>query len=150
MSKISNNEIMEKLNQIELSISGIKETLENKVTKVKVSKKSKESVNKVEKIEKSGNVTIKVYMNIGLILGDTFNKKNIIKKDSGYWSPEYKGWIVKSSNIDTLEKKLNAVSISVEKISINEELKIVDKNTSKTININKGVELETYGFIDDD
>ena len=91
MSKITNEQIFNKLLEIEQLLKK-----NNKVSNDKSSEKS---------IEKSGRIIIDKYTNLIAIKGDSYEKKNVIKKYSGYWSGEKKIWII--SKLEKMQKKLS-------------------------------------------
>ena len=100
------------------------------------------------KIEKSGNIHVKEYNDCILIIGDTFNKKNIIKKYKGLWNPDNKGWVIKNKGhkekvIKTLKRvSKTCIITSIDNSLIDNEKKNEDESNKE---IPKG-----FAFVNDD
>lgn len=155
-SSANQQEIIQKLNSLEGMIQHLTNQMEllAKSANIKTSKESSSSnLKKEKKAVKAGNVVLTKYTNFIVITGDTFDKKSIIKSCGGFWSPGNKGWIVKIENFKNINSKIQNYAINVQIIEENKELPI--DTTKKTIHIqqkdsNKNMNLEEYGFIDDE
>ena len=135
MSKITNEQIFNKLLEIEQLLKK-----NNKVSNDKSSEKS---------IEKSGRIIIDKYTNLIAIKGDSYEKKNVIKKYSGYWSGEKKIWIISIlEKIDPFIKEIKKQAKEVIVNEIKDEL-YIETNT-KVIKVEKLPELNNNSFINDD
>lgn len=131
MSKITNEQIWNKLLEIEQLL------------------KKSNKVSTEKSIEKSGKIIIDKYTNLISIKGDSYEKKNVIKKYSGFWSGEKKIWIIsRLDKIDPFIKEIKKHSKEVIINEIQEELDI-DTNT-KVIKVEKLPELNNNSFINDD
>ncbi len=147
MNNITNNQLFDKLNIIEQKL----DKLLNLNTQYKSKNETKENltlkkIDKKKKKEKTGNILIKKYINNLLITGDTFDKKQIIKKSGGYWNPENKGWLIKIDKFEEIKQNLELVSLSVNVENNNNKLdNIKDSNQIKTVQLNEN-KLENYSF----
>lgn len=129
--------ILQKLERIEKRLSA----LENPQTKSKTIRIKQKSENKESNKNitiKSGNIIITKHPNGCIITGDTYDKKTIIKKYKGWWTPEVKGWTVKLNNYINIKNDLEKSSKTFLEKNSDEELDIGDSkknNTPKEINI---------------
>ena len=135
MSKITNEQIWNKLLEIEQLLKK-----NNKVSNDKLIEKT---------IEKSGKIFIDKYTNLIAIKGDSYEKKTVIKKYSGYWSGEKKIWIIsKLEKIDPFIKEIKKQAKEVIINEIQDELNI--ETNTKVIKVEKLPELNNNSFINDD
>lgn len=135
MSKITNEQIWNKLLEIEQLLKK-----NNKISDDKSIEKT---------IEKSGKIIIDKYTNLITIKGDSYEKKTVIKKYSGYWSGEKKIWIIsKSEKIDPFIKEIKKQAKEVIVNEIQDELDI--ETNTKVIKVEKLPELNNNSFINDD
>jgi hypothetical protein len=117
--------------------------------KVIIRKQSPTSGTKNIKI-KSGNIMLTKHPNGCIITGDTFDKKDIIKKYKGWWTPEVKGWTVRIEHHKKIKVDLEKASKSLEEktdsnnLSIETNFKEDSRKTNKTPS--KG---DNNGFISD-
>lgn len=128
--------ILQKLESMEKRLLA----LENPQTKSKTIriKKSENKESSKNITIKSGNIIITKHPNGCIITGDTYDKKAIIKKYKGWWTPQVKGWTVKINNYAVLKSDLEKSSKTVVEKTSDEELDIGDSkknNTPKEINI---------------
>jgi hypothetical protein len=84
--------------------------LKDKMDDKTVTKKTKKKVvnNDSGIINKRGNVIMRVYNDIVLLTGDTFDRKELIKQYGGKWDSKHTGWIV------SIDKK-NEIKVNLEK-----------------------------------
>lgn len=100
-----------------------------------VKKTPKKRTIKKKIVIKTGNVILTRHPNGIIISGDTYDKRAIIKKFSGWWTPEYKGWTVRANKYEAIKEELNSSSKTLtEKIS-DKNLKIDDLD-NKNSNVN--------------
>ena len=79
-----------------------------------------------------GNVTINQYENTLLITGDTFDRRDVIKKYGGNWNGDHKGWTVELSNLDPLMAELKRYCKEVVRDDKKTTLDVPDKKSYKT------------------
>ena len=137
-----NNQI---LNTNNMSDVDYKENIESRLILLKdkmddknVTKKTKKKVvnNDSAVINKRGNVIMRVYNDIVLLTGDTFDRKELIKQYGGKWDSKHTGWVV------SIDKK-NEIKVNLEKYTesldydeleeyLNEPVAIVKKPVKAT------------------
>ena len=161
-------EILDKLSSIEKRLSKIEKTINNNDTLSASSntgiggKKIKIKKSKTKKIVvKTGNITMTIHPNGCTVTGDTFDKKAIIKGCKGWWTPNIKGWTVKSSNVDNLKCQLEECTknLNIEQDSsilegIDDNYKPTDKSSGKKSKKEKSVSSGSFNgdaldFLDD-
>lgn len=145
--------IIQQLNMIEKRLS----KLENKETSSKTSRQTSQKTIKIKKKPndkaqtnknitiKTGNIVLTKHPNGCIVTGDTYDKKTIIKKYKGWWTPEAKGWTVKLNNFEELKSDLEASSKTIVENISDESLDIGE--SKKVVNLPK--EVNTTGFIYD-
>ena len=74
--------------------------------KLKIKKKSPSKSNTKRVTIKEGSIKITKYNNGLVLIGDTYDKRDIIKKYKGWWTPKQKGWTVKLDHYSKLVKDL--------------------------------------------
>jgi hypothetical protein len=79
-----------------------------------------------------GKVIINHYENILLITGDTFDRRDVIKKYGGSWNGDNKGWTVEIGHLDPLMADLKKYCKEVIREEKAESLDVPEKKTYKT------------------
>jgi hypothetical protein len=146
--------IESKVNKLEKKINNMTNT--NSTVSKNTSTNNKTQSNKKKLIIKTGNVLLTRHPNGLIVSGDTYDKRGIIKKFSGWWTPEFKGWTVRENKYVEIKKELELSSKRfTEKIS-DKVLKIeeYDKKTSgNMINADTSTDInlpDDFDFISDD
>lgn len=88
---------------------------------------------------KTGNVVLTRHPNGIIISGDTYDKRAIIKKFSGWWTPECKGWTVRANKYSALKTELENSSKTLTEKTSDKNLKIDDLDSAKNSNVNNVV-----------
>ena len=142
--------ILTKLTDLEKRVS----TLETNTKKIRIKKKTPNSGKKKsskKEIKKEGIITITKYNNGSVLTGDTYDKKGIIKKYKGWWTPTMKGWTVKLEYYQHIKEELLNCTLRLTEKLIDKKLDYIDvpynaetqgkkENNSKTLA--KNVELD--------
>ena len=108
--------------------------LEKRPTKkLKIKKKSpnkspKKSSDKTKKkiTIKEGVIKITKYNNGLVLTGDTYDKRGIIKKHKGWWTPKKKGWTVKLEYYSQLATELKKCTSILSENEVAETLDYID------------------------
>ena len=137
--------ILKRLSEIEKRLDKLENKNFNsnskKTTKSPTSSKTTKSV-----LIKSGSIVLTQHPNGCIVTGDTFDKKDIIKKYKGWWTPEVKGWTVRIEHYNKLAKDLENKSKTLTKNNSEKPLDIqTNYNTKKSVS-----NTETIRFINDD
>lgn len=134
----------------------IKKKTKHKKKKKTDTKKQEIKVNvfKEKQIDYKKKIYLAQYKNALLLHGDTFSKKDIIKKVGGIWSYNNKGWILSNDSFDYIVSKIPDLQYNRDKIF---EYELLDKNniaykiTSKKIEEEKAsVEMDEYYLLNTD
>lgn len=137
--------ILKRLSEIEkrLDILENKNSSSNsrKIIRSPSSNKTTKSV-----VIKSGSIVLTRHPNGCIVTGDTFDKKDIIKKYKGWWTPEVKGWTVRIDYYEKLAKDLEKKSKTLTTNTSEKNLDIQTNYTNKKSNSNN----EIIGFLNDD
>ena len=142
--------IESKVNKLEKKINSL--TINNSETKNIPTKKN----NNKKLIIKTGNVILTRHPNGLIVSGDTYDKRGIIKKFSGWWTPEFKGWTVRENKYSEIKKELDLSSKKITERISDKILKIeeydnkvngniINSDTNTSLNI-----LDEFDFISDD
>ena len=115
--------IEERLTKLESSLSNSSTSSTKKILTVKKSS-SKKKTKKV--IVQTGNIQIVKHPNVCRLTGDTYDKKHIIKQFKGYWTPEIKGWTVKSNTMSIYEK----LNESTKNLTVTESDEVIEEQGS--------------------
>jgi len=152
----ASDKILETLSRLEKKIDLIEKKMDefNRTQSPNTNKNpSKNKSNKKNVVIKSGNVTLVRHPNGIIISGDTYDKRAIIKKHSGWWTPEAKGWTVRLNKYESIKNDLESSSKTFsEKIS-DKNLKIeeFDKKNDKSVNSHINIDLDDgFDFLSDD
>ena len=112
-------------------------------TKVKIIKTESKKSKNVFKEDYKKKIYLARYLNAMLLYGDTFSKKDLIKKVGGIWSYNNKGWILSNDSFDYITSNIKDLQYNKEKIFQNELLdknniayKITHKNVEESNDIN--------------
>lgn len=151
----TSDRIIQILERLEQKIDNLNKKVDN-MTNIPSKKKTSPKKNKKKVIIKTGNIVLTKHPNGLILTGDTYDKRAIIKKYSGWWTPEVKGWTVRNNKYISIKKDLiDSSKTFTEKVS-DKELVIDDieqPSQNKTINSNNVREIDlqnSYGFISDD
>ena len=111
-------------------------------TKVKIIKTESKKIKNVFKEDYKKKIYLARYQNAMLLYGDTFSKKDLIKKVGGIWSYNNKGWILSNESFDYITSNIKDLQYNRDKIFQNELLdkndiayKITHKNVEETKDI---------------
>jgi hypothetical protein len=103
-------------------------------------KKTRKKTTDEPQVFKRGNVNMKVYKDLVLLTGETFDRKELIKTHGGKWDATNKGWTVPSENSQNLRKDMEKYCESLEYDETDDYLKEAPKKkeitSSKTLNFN--------------
>jgi hypothetical protein len=156
----ASDKILETLSRLEKKIDLIEKKM-NEFNRTQSSpntnkKTPKKKSNKKKLVIKSGNVILTRHPNGIIISGDTYDKRTIIKKYSGWWTPEAKGWTIRLNKYESIKKELESSSkIFSEKIS-DKNLQIEEfnkKEDTNTVNSHSDINLDLpdeFEFLSDD
>jgi hypothetical protein len=122
--------------------------LKNKTDTKPEVKKSRKKVTDEPQVFKRGNVNMKVYKDLVLLTGETFDRKELIKTHGGKWDAANKGWTVPSENSEKLRKDLEKYCESLEYDETNEYLK--EEPKKKEVTSSKSLNFNTCMIDDDD
>ena len=138
--------ILKKLETMEKRLLDLENSQTNSQTNsktIRIKQKTETKENSKNISIKSGNIIITKHPNGCIVTGDTFDKRSIIKKYKGWWTPEVKGWTIKLNNYDTIKSDLEKSSKTLLEETSDERLDILE---SKKVNT-PGV--ENVGFVYD-
>jgi hypothetical protein len=139
---------IEKNNPISISSSSSLSTVDNIDTRTILLKNKDEVVKKTrkkttttynnEQINKRGEIEMKVYNDIILLTGQTYDRKELIKQYKGRWDSKNGGWTVPLENKDKLKADLEKYSENLEYEELDDilnkdEIKIVKKVDNKVV-----------------
>jgi len=145
------DQIINKLHFLESKLVTIEHLLINTKSTDSVKKPTKpKKLKKLKKptkppVPKTGCIIIKKYNNASYIIGDTYDKKNIIKKCKGWWTPTIKGWTIRNKYYESLKTSLDKCTMSLTEETFNEDLQIdTISNSPLKSNIH-----DTFTFLSD-
>jgi hypothetical protein len=147
----TSDKILEILERLEIKIDALQEKIDiletSKHSKKITLKKTPKKSNKKKVVIKNGNVTITKHPNGLIITGDTYEKRGVIKKNGGWWTPDAKGWTVRLNKYDEIKSELKLMSKNLTEKYSDNDLQIEDKISNFETPNEK---IEEYEFIDDD
>jgi hypothetical protein len=98
--------------------------LKDKTETKSTTKKTKKKVETVESTQanKRGNITMRVYKDVILLTGQTFDRKELIKHNGGKWDNKNMGWTVPIGKEDKLKVELERYTESLDYDELDEYL----------------------------
>lgn len=95
---------------------------------------------------KSGRVELAKYKNGIILTGDTYDKKDTIKKYKGWWTPTMKGWTVKLEYYDKIKKEFLRTCQTLSEKNVDKLLEHIE-TVRPLNNLNKQTNID--GFLSD-
>ena len=124
------SEILKRLDTLESRLKKIERGDNEPKRKIIIKKQSVQDPIKNISI-KTGNIVLTLHPNGCIITGDTFDKKDIIKKYKGWWTPDAKGWTVRVEHYTKIKADLEKSSKSLEEKTNSNDL-VIDTNKSES------------------
>ena len=110
----------------------LKEKTESKVAPKRTKKKINESSSSSNEFNKRGNIKMRMYKDIVLLTGQTFDRKELIKQYGGKWDNKNMGWVVPLNKNSELKIELERYAESLDYDELNEYLNGVPVSVNKT------------------
>ena len=143
------SQILRRLDAIESRITKLESGESNSSKKKVIIRKNKSPSQPTKSINiKQGSIILTKHPNGCVLTGDTFDKKHIIKKYKGWWTPEVKGWTIRIENYKKIKQDLEKCCKSVLEKENDQELSI-DTNFKKESNKQINTESLEGGFLSD-
>jgi len=143
------SQILSRLDEIESRLTKLESGESNETKKKVIIRKNKSPTQPTKSINiKQGSIVLTKHPNGCVLTGDTFDKKHIIKKYKGWWTPEVKGWTIRIKNYKKIKQDLEKCCKSVLEKDNAQELAI-DTNFKKDSNPQINTESSQGGFLSD-
>ena len=122
------SQILRRLDAIESRITKLESGESNSSKKRVIIRKNNSPSPPTKSINiKQGSIILTKHPNGCVLTGDTFDKKHIIKKYKGWWTPEVKGWTIRIENYKKIKADLESSCKLVQEKEDIQELSIDSK-----------------------